>query len=56
MKLLDRLNADNARLEAEFTRLLAAGDMSAAGQKYPEAINSFQKRAGNKNRGSRCYG
>jgi len=43
MKLLAGVNAENARLEAEFTRLLAAGDLSVSGQKYLEAINSFQK-------------
>ncbi len=41
-QLLARMNADKARLEAEFNRLLVAGDENVAAQKYAEAIVSFK--------------
>ncbi|MCK9641612.1 MAG: hypothetical protein M0R39_17045, partial [Prolixibacteraceae bacterium] len=41
-KLLAQANADKAKQEAEFNRLLAAGDANVAGQKYPEAIENFK--------------
>jgi tetratricopeptide (TPR) repeat protein len=41
-KLLAQANADKAKLEAEFNRMLAAGDANVAGQKYPEAIGNFK--------------
>ncbi len=41
-QLLAKLNADKAKLEAEFTRLLAAGDDNVSGQKYPEAIGNYK--------------
>jgi tetratricopeptide (TPR) repeat protein len=41
-QLLAKLNADKAKQDAEFTRLLAAGDESVKNQKYPEAIDSFK--------------
>ena len=40
--LLASANADKARLETEYTRLLAAGDANVSGQKYPEAIGNFK--------------
>ncbi len=40
--LLSRLNADKAKLEAEFNRLLAAGDANVSGVRYPEAIDNFK--------------
>ncbi|MEI6274714.1 MAG: hypothetical protein WCP08_01935, partial [Prolixibacteraceae bacterium] len=41
-QLLASLNADKARMEAEFNRLLAAGDQNVSVQKYPEAIENFK--------------
>ncbi|MCK9412448.1 MAG: hypothetical protein M0Q53_09125 [Prolixibacteraceae bacterium] len=41
-KLLTQANADKAKLEAEFNRLLAAGDANVTDQKYPEAIGNFK--------------
>ena len=41
-QLLAKVNADKAKLEAEFNRLLAAGDENVSGQKYPEAIDNFK--------------
>jgi len=41
-KLLAQANADKAKQEAEFNRLLAAGDANVAGQKYPESIGNFK--------------
>ena len=41
-QLLAKVNADKAKLEAEFTRLLAAGDANVTGMKYPEAITNFK--------------
>jgi len=41
-QLLTKVNADNAKLEAEFNRLLAAGDVNVSDQKYPEAIENFK--------------
>ncbi|MEI7829842.1 MAG: hypothetical protein WCI31_08740, partial [Prolixibacteraceae bacterium] len=41
-KLLAQLNADKAKQEAEFNRLLAAGDVNVTGKKYPEAIENFK--------------
>ena len=41
-QLLAKVNADKAKLEAEFSRLLAAGDENVSGQKYPEAIDNFK--------------
>jgi hypothetical protein len=41
-QLLAKVNADKAKLEAEFTRLLAAGDANVTGLKYPEAITNFK--------------
>ena len=51
-QLLAKANADKEKLEAEFNRLLAAGDANVSGQKYPEAIDNFKGalniKAGNK--------
>ena len=41
-KLLAGANAQKARLEADFARLLTEGDANVMGQKYPEAIESFK--------------
>ena len=41
-QLLAKLNADKAKQEIEFNRLLAAGDANVAGQKYPEAIDNYK--------------
>ena len=41
-KLLAKSNADKAKLENEFNRLLAAGDRNVKDQKYPEAIDNFK--------------
>ena len=41
-QLLARVNADKAKLEAEFNRLLALGDEQVSGKKYPEAIENFK--------------
>ena len=41
-QLLAKANADKAKQEAEFNRLLAAGDANISGQKYPEAIDNFK--------------
>jgi tetratricopeptide (TPR) repeat protein len=41
-KLLAQLNADKAKQEAEFNRLLAAGDVNVNVQKYPDAIENFK--------------
>ncbi len=41
-KLLAQANADKAKQEAEFNRLLAAGDANVAGSKYPEGIGNFK--------------
>jgi tetratricopeptide (TPR) repeat protein len=41
-RLLAQVNADKAKLEAEFNRLLAAGDVNVADQKYPDAIVNFK--------------
>ncbi len=41
-QLLAALNADNAKQEAEFARLVAAGDQNVSDQKYPEAIDNFK--------------
>ncbi len=41
-RLLAQANADKAKQEAEFNRLLAAGDANVNGQKYPEAIENFK--------------
>jgi len=41
-QLLARANADKARQEAEFERLLAAGDQEVLNQKYPEGISNFK--------------
>ena len=40
-QLLAKLNADKAKLDAEFNRLLAAGDENVSLQKYPEGISNF---------------
>ncbi|MCE1199498.1 MAG: hypothetical protein LWW85_11060, partial [Marinilabiliales bacterium] len=40
--LLDKLNADKAKQEAEFNRLLTAGDEQVTKQLYSEAISSYQ--------------
>ncbi len=40
--LLAKLNADKAKMEAEFTRLLAAGDDNVVNAKYPEGITNFK--------------
>ena len=41
-QLLAKVNADKAKMEAEFNRLLAAGDANVAVQRYPEAIDNFK--------------
>ncbi|MCE1200336.1 MAG: hypothetical protein LWW85_15325, partial [Marinilabiliales bacterium] len=40
--LLDKLNADKAKQEAEFNRLLTAGDEQVTNQFYSEAISNYQ--------------
>ena len=40
--MLAKANADKEKQEAEFNRLLAAGDANVSGQKYPEAIDNFK--------------
>ena len=42
-QLLAKVNAEKARQEAEFVRLLMAGDASVANQKYSEAIVDFKE-------------
>jgi len=41
-KLLAAANAEKAKLEAEFARLLSTGDANVIGQKYAEAIGNFK--------------
>ncbi len=41
-QLLAKLNADKAKQDAEFNRLLAAGDENVSKLKYPEAIDNFK--------------
>jgi tetratricopeptide (TPR) repeat protein len=41
-QLLAKANADKAKLEADFNRLLASGDENVKVQKYPEAIADFK--------------
>ena len=41
-QLLARANAEKSRLEAEFNRLLAAGDANVTDRRYPEAIGSYK--------------
>ncbi len=41
-KLLAKLNADKARLEEEFSRLLALGDRNVKDQKYTDAIDNYK--------------
>ena len=41
-QLLAKANADKAKIEVEFSRLLAAGDANVSVQKYPEAIDNFK--------------
>ncbi|MCL4484240.1 MAG: hypothetical protein M1445_16810 [Bacteroidetes bacterium] len=41
-RLLAKLNADKAKQEAEFNRLLAVGDANVSAQKYPESIVNYK--------------
>ncbi len=41
-KLLAKSNADKAKLEAEFSRLLALGDGNVKDQKYTDAIDNYK--------------
>ncbi len=41
-KLQAKFLADRAKQEAEYNRLIAAGDQNVTGQKYPEAIDNFK--------------
>ena len=41
--LLAKVNADKAKLEEDFNRLLASGDINVNKQKYPEGISDFKE-------------